>query len=117
MLDWDDFDMLEDDEDYIESQKRKQQEEEQLKKERYWYNNPRYQEQTVAGIFIDSVNQDEVVSSLIQTDMMIDISATAVINGRYINASVPELIDECRDTAGTHWSPARVADRPVKRLY
>ena len=29
MLDWDDFDMHEDDEDYIESQKRKLQEEEQ----------------------------------------------------------------------------------------
>jgi len=35
MLDWDDFDMHEDDEDYIESQKRKQKEEEQQKKLRY----------------------------------------------------------------------------------
>lgn len=31
MIDWDDFDMHEDDEDYIESQKRKQKEEEQLR--------------------------------------------------------------------------------------
>ena len=31
MLDWDVFDIHEDDEDYIESQKRKQQEEEQLR--------------------------------------------------------------------------------------
>lgn len=29
MLDWDDFDMLEDDEDYIESQRRKREDEEQ----------------------------------------------------------------------------------------
>ena len=35
MLDWEDFDMHEDDEDYIESQKRKQQEEEQQRKLRY----------------------------------------------------------------------------------
>lgn len=35
MLDWDDFDMHEDDEDYIESLKRKQQEEEQLRKQQY----------------------------------------------------------------------------------
>ena len=32
MFDWDDFDIHEDDEDYIESQKLKQQKEEQLKK-------------------------------------------------------------------------------------
>ena len=35
MLDWEDFDMHEDDEDYIESQKRKQLEEEQQRKLRY----------------------------------------------------------------------------------
>ena len=36
MIDWDDFDMYEDDEDYIESQKRKQQEEDLRRKK---YNN------------------------------------------------------------------------------
>lgn len=35
MIDWDDFDLHEDDEDYIEYQKRKQREEEQLRKQRY----------------------------------------------------------------------------------
>ena len=89
MFDWDDFDMHEDDEDYIESQKRKQQEEEQQRKQRYWYKHPRNQEQTAAGIFIDSVYEDETVRSLIQTDMMIEISATAIIYGRYVNAPVP----------------------------
>lgn len=35
MIDWDDCDLHEDDEDYIESQKRKQQEEEQLRNLQY----------------------------------------------------------------------------------
>lgn len=49
-------------------------------------------EQTAAGIcLIYLVHQDKTIGSLIQTDMMTEICAMAVIHGRYIYAPSLEL--------------------------
>ena len=48
---------------------------------------------------------------------MTEICAKAVIHGRDVNATIPELIDKRRNAIGTHRGPAGVADFLVKRLY
>ena len=77
----------------------------------------RYQEQKVAGTYIDSVYKDEAICGPIQTDMMIEFCAAAIIHGRYVNNPVPELIDKCRNETGTHRSPACVTNFLVKGFY
>ena len=62
----------------------------------------RYQEQKVAGTYIDSVYQDEAICGPIQTDMMVEICVTVIIHDRNVNTPIPELINKCRNEAGTH---------------
>ena len=57
------------------------------------------------------------MGGLIQIDMMIEICTMAIIYGRDVNATIPELIDKRRNAIGTHRGPAGVTDFLVKRLY
>lgn len=72
------------------------------------------------GVFISeglSANGGQPIVSNIEPDEMSEDDSLTIIDGRDINASSLELVDECLVVIGTHTSPAGITNLMIEYCY